>query len=437
MTDYPTVQIEGIDHMGRGVARLNGKTVFVAGALPHERVQIRLLQRKKMFDEAETVAVLQASENRVEPECLHYEQCGGCAMQHIRFDTEVAYKQRVVEEQLQRIGHIRPDYYLPPIYGYALAYRERARLKVVAQPDGQITLGFQQRRSHNFVSIEQCMVLSPAVSGYLKAWCAMLYDLQQYGGQADAIEFAVGSNSNGALLHIKSLTSKARKFLQQQALEWRKQSWEMWLQEGRNAPRGVLHDVRDLHYALPEFGVDFAFQAGDFTQVNHQTNALMVARAMALLQPQKGERIADWFCGLGNFTLPIATQGAQVVGFEGLAALTERATFNAKRNNLSGKEKFQQADLFAMSEQALCDCGQFDKWLLDPPRDGATALVQALPENAHFAPHKIVYVSCNSATLARDAAILVNKGYRLRCVGIMNLFARTAHVECMACFERQ
>lgn len=434
MTDNQTVQIEGIDHLGRGVARVSGKTVFVEGALPAERVQIRLLQRKKMFDEAETVAVVQASPNRIRAACRHHDVCGGCALQHVRIDAEVAYKQRIVEEQLQRIGRIRPDYYLPPIYGYAAAYRERARLKVGRDAAGRITLGFQQRRSHQTFAICECPVLSPVISGYLKAWTAMLQTLQQYGAEAEALECAVGEDGNGLLLHLKSLPAKAKKFLQQQALEWRGKSWEMWLKQGRNLPCGVLDDIRDLRYALPEYGVDFNYQVGDFTQVNRQTNALMVARAMALLQPQKGERVADWFCGLGNFTLPIAVLGADVVGFEGLATLTRRAGINAEHNHLSAKVKFKQTDLFAMDGQSLRQCGSFDKWLLDPPREGAAALLQAVSEKT--APQRIVYVSCNSATLARDAAVLVGKGYRMRCLGIMNLFARTAHIECIASFER-
>lgn len=435
MTENIRVEIDNIDHTGRGVARLDGKTVFVAGALPLERVALRVLRRNKSFDEAEATAILRASPHRIEPECAHHADCGGCALLHVDAAAEVAYKQRVVAEQLWRIGRVRADLFLPPIYGYAQAYRERARLKVASDAHGNVVLGFQARRSHQTVALHDCAVLSPVITGHLKAWCALLQQVRELGGQMDALECAVGDDGYGVLFHARAMPSAARRVLRQQAQAWQAQGGSFWLKLGRDAVRPVCDDTRDLRYALPEFGVDFAFQAGDFTQVNRQTNALMVSRAMALLQAQAGERVADWFCGLGNFSLPAAALGANVVGFEGAATLTQRATANAQRNGLAARLEFVQADLFATNEAQLRQWGRFDKWLLDPPRDGAAALLQAITPDT--APERIVYVSCNSATLARDAAVLVGKGYRLRCIGIMNLFARTAHVECVACFERE
>ena len=432
------VHVHALDYEGRGVARIGGKAVFIEGALPGEEVSCRITRSKKYFDEAETVEVLRASEQRVEPLCPHFSICGGCVLQHARHEAQVAYKQQVLEEQLQRIGKVCADQILPPIYGSPWGYRQRARLAVAEDAKGRLYAGFKARKSNLVVKIETCAVLPPHISEMLPE----LQQLLQGWGKEAAVRYIEISDSDSiSVLTIavergldKQKLTKLQQFSDRH-LNWKTAAWQIWLQTGRQAAQPFYpHCEVEPYYCLPEFNLNIPYRPGDFTQVNHQVNALMVQRAVRLLDPQPGERIADLFCGLGNFTLAIARSGAQVVGIEGLVEQTEMAAANADRNGLGSNVCFQTSNLFQADAAEIASWGVLDKMLLDPPRSGAQEVISAL--HYPYLPEKIVYVSCNPATLARDAAGLLKKGYKFKAVGVMNLFPQTAHIETIGYFER-
>ena len=431
--------ITSLDYESRGVAKLNGKTIFVNNALPQEIAQIRITQDKAHFAEAQVEQIVQPSPYRRAPACPHYGDCGGCTMQHVEFTAQVAMKQRVFEEQLQRIGKVQPESLLPPVYGTPWHYRSRTRLAVHTSANGKVVLGYQAKRSHKIVGISQCLLLPEHVSGCLNLIRDALQDMVNAQPKVGirSVEISVGEGVTA--VNIVSQKRQPENVLRALAgclnrAEGGKQIWQVWQQIGNAKPQAVSpHDAPPLVFRLPEFGLTMPFQLGDFTQINLPLNEIMVARAVRYLDPQPHERIADLFCGLGNFTLPLAKRAAEVVGIEGSAALTQRAVANARANGLPNAQ-FATADLFAATPETLAALGRFDKMLLDPPRAGAFAVVQAL--HAPYLPQRIVYISCNPATLARDAAVLASKGYRFATAGMMNLFPQTSHVEAIGVFER-
>ncbi len=439
-SDKQVAEIFSLDYEGRGVARVGGKAVFVKGALPQERVRLQVVRSKKQFDEAEVLAVLRPSPQRVAPKCGYFETCGGCTLQHAAHEAQVAYKQNVLEEQLLRIGKVKPQQLLAPIYGTPWGYRHRARLAVEKDDAGRLKLGFQARKSHAVVDIDACPVLPQQLSSALPQVKAALQQLADGGAAIRFAEFFRGD----ALAVLNICT---REKLPEQALaDLRKLSdglnqdvtlpWQIWLQQGREAAEPFYPEAGPpLAYGLPEFDVHMPYRPGDFTQINADLNALMVARALRILDIRPGERVADLFCGLGNFSLPMAKQGAEVVGMEGAESLVRRARDNAVLNGCADHIRFQTADLFDTDAAVLASWGKFDKMLLDPARSGAYAVVQAL--HKPYLPQRIVYVSCNPATFARDAAVLVEKGYIFKAAGVMNMFAQTAHVESIGWFERR
>ena len=431
--------ITSLDYESRGVAKLNGKTIFVNNALPQEIAQIRITQDKAHFAEAQVEQIVQPSPYRRAPACPHYGDCGGCTMQHVEFTAQVAMKQRVFEEQLQRIGKVQPESLLPPVYGTPWHYRSRTRLAVHTSANGKVVLGYQAKRSHKIVGINQCLLLPEHVSGCLGIIHDALQDMVNVQPKVGirSVEISVGEGVTA--VNIVSQKRQPENVLC--ALSGclnrgagGKTVWQVWQQIGNAKPQAVSpHDAPPLVFRLPEFGLTMPFQLGDFTQINLPLNEIMVARAVRYLDPQPHERIADLFCGLGNFTLPLAKRAAEVVGIEGSAALTQRAVANARANGLPNAQ-FASADLFAATPETLAALGRFDKMLLDPPRAGAFAVVQAL--HAPYLPQRIVYISCNPATLAQDAAVLASKGYRFATAGMMNLFPQTSHVEAIGVFER-
>ncbi|WP_369585823.1 23S rRNA (uracil(1939)-C(5))-methyltransferase RlmD [Kingella oralis] len=432
-----TVHILSLDYESRGVAKLGGKTVFVHNALPQETVRIRITQDKAHFAEAQVEQIVQPSPYRRAPACPHYGDCGGCAMQHVEFAAQVAMKQRVFEEQLQRIGKVQPESLLPPVYGTPWHYRSRTRLAVHTSANGKVVLGYQAKRSHKIVGINQCLLLPEHVSGCLNIIRDALQDMvnaqPKVGIRSVEISVGEGVTAVNIISHKRQPENVLRALAGCLNRRGGKQIWQVWQQIGSAKPQAVSpQDAPPLVFRLPEFGLTMPFQLGDFTQVNLPLNEIMVARAVRYLDPQPHERIADLFCGLGNFTLPLATRAAEVVGIEGSAALTQRAIANARANGLHNAQ-FATADLFTTTPETLAALGRFDKMLLDPPRAGAYAVVQAL--QAPYLPQRIVYISCNPATFARDAAVLVGKGYRFKTAGMMNLFPQTSHVEAIGLFE--
>lgn len=426
--------IASLDHEARGITRQNGKAIFVDGALPGETVEYASFRKKSKFELANLVGVLKPSNARVAPRCPHYGVCGGCAMQHMDPSAQVAAKQRVLEDSLWHIGRVRAETILPPIHGEAWGYRHRARLAVrQVSKNGEVLIGFHEWRSSYIADIRTCAILPPHVSALLMPLRA-LFGALTVADRIREVEVAVGEDCTAVLLRIlDSLTREDERLLREFA---DRHAIIFYLQPKGPDSIQPFHPLSGsrLSYSLPEFDLEFDFNPGDFTQVNHAVNRVLVRRAMRLLDPQPGERIADMFCGLGNFTLPIARSGAAVVGVEGSAGLVARGRQSAASNGLADRVELGVANLFECSEKSLAMLGRFDKMLIDPPREGAVELVRALGKDA---PRRIVYVSCNPGTLARDAAVLVSeKGYRFVSAGAVNMFPHTAHVESIAVFER-
>lgn len=431
----PQAFIESLDNDGRGVAHVDGKVVFVEGALAGELVEYSSYRRKPSYELAQTTAILTPSSQRVAPKCPHFGVCGGCSMQHLGPAAQTAAKQRVLEDALWHLARLRPDVLYPPIQGEHWGYRHRARLSVRLVPrKGGVLVGFHERRSSYVAVMDSCAVLPKKVSALLPAMRDLVESLS-IPDRLPQIEVAVGDDQVVLVLRIlEPLTSADELALRSFA---DRHGVVLYLQTGGPDTAALFHpmDAAPLAYSLPDFGVQLAFRPTEFTQVNHGVNRMLVRRAMRLLDPQPGERIADMFCGLGNFTLPIAASGATVVGVEGSKALVDRARQNAERNGLEGRCEFGVANLFETTPEALAALGRFDKMLIDPPREGAAELVKSLPGESS---ERIVYVSCNPATLARDAAILVHeRGYKMRGAGIACMFPNTSHVESIALFERE
>lgn len=460
--------VESLDSDGQGVAhRADGKVVFIEGALPFESVSVKVNRKKNNWEQGTLLELHKASSQRVEPVCphfgLHAGACGGCKMQHLHSTAQVAVKQRVLEDNLWHLGKVKPEQMLRPIEGPAWGYRYRARLSVRhVRKKGTVLIGFHERKSSYVADMKSCAVLPDSVSNLLLPLRALIGSLDAIE-TCPQIELACGDAVIALVLrHLEPLSdadlSRLRVFAQQHAalgVQW-------WLQpKGPETVHLLDEPASELSYALPEFGITMPFRPTDFTQVNPHINRVLVAQALRLLAAQKSERVIDWFCGLGNFTLPLATQAGQVLGIEGSETLVSRAQQNYMKNKLAAHfnqapcdTKFIARNLFDMTPAVLLRDGIADRWLIDPPREGAFALVRSLADlhqqsigadgsepipgaAAWTPPQRIVYVSCNPATLARDAGLLVHQaGYRCHAAGVVNMFPHTAHVESMAVFDR-
>ena len=434
----PEIQIESLNHEAQGVARAAGKVLFVDGALPGERVLYSVYQKKPSFEKGQLLAVLRECPQRVTPRCRHFGTCGGCSLQHLEAGAQVAVKQRMLEDALVHIGRVKPAQILRPIHGQPWEYRQRARLSArLVEKKGGVLVGFHERHSRYIADMQSCEVLPARIAKLLLPLRELIGGLS-VRDRLPQVEVALGARVDVLVLRVMQPPTDADRV--RLAAFADRHGVQFWLQPGgpeTAAPYYPL-DSPPLTYALPEFGLELGFRPTEFTQVNHAVNRALVGRAVALLDPRPGERVADWFCGLGNFSLALARRGAHVVGVEGSAALVARARENARLNGV-GNAEFQVADLFKLTPAALAALGRFDKWLVDPPRDGAMELVHALGADGlrGHRPGRIVYVSCNPATLARDAQVLVNvHGYRLAAAGAVNMFPHTAHVESLALFER-
>ncbi|GAB4361182.1 MAG: 23S rRNA (uracil(1939)-C(5))-methyltransferase RlmD [Gammaproteobacteria bacterium] len=426
------LEITAVAHDGRGIAHVEGKTVFVHGALQGERVRAKYVARYRQYDVTDTVEVLRASPVRSVPRCEHFGYCGGCALQHMQPDAQVAMKQSLMLEQLERLSRVAPAEILAPLRASEWGYRRKARLGVRDVPKkGRVLVGFRERHSNYIADLKRCDVLVPEIGGRLPALSELIGSLS-LRSQIPQIEVAVGDNA--AALVFRTLEQPAQEDLECLGEFGKAHQIQILLQPGGPEHLIPLWPARpDLWYELPEEGVRIRFRPTDFTQVNAAINRQMVARAVDLLAPEKGDSILDLFCGLGNFTLPLAKRCDRVVGVEGDPGLIERARANAAANGI-GNARFLAADLSGDQSHSAWAGERFDKVLLDPPRSGAR---EVLPLIAARAPSRIVYVSCNPATLARDAGDLVNRyGYRLQGAGVMDMFPHTGHVESIAVFER-
>lgn len=430
----PTGIIESLDHEARGITRLEGKTVFVEGALPGERVEYVSFRKKPTYEVARTERILKASPDRVTPRCPHFGVCGGCSMQHLDPAAQVAAKQRVLESNLWHLGRVKAEQLYAPIYGAPWGYRLRARLSVHMAPrNGGALVGFHERKSSFVADLQQCPNLAPHMSALLVPLRKLVTGLS-VSRALPQIEVAVGEHMTALVLRVMAPLNATDEAMLRAFADRYSVVFYLQTQGPASAYRFYPLDGPKLSYRLPDFDIEHVFSPTEFTQVNFAINRVLVRRALALLDPQPAERIADMFCGLGNFTLPIARSGAKVVGIEGSAELVRRAVENAVANGLDAQVEYGVANLFEATKETLAALGYFDKMLIDPPREGAVELVNSISTDG---PRRIVYVSCNPATLARDAAILIKqKGYRLLGAGVVNMFPNTSHVESIALFER-
>jgi 23S rRNA (uracil1939-C5)-methyltransferase len=437
--------VESIDLDAQGVSHnTEGKVVFIEDALPGEEVQVQVNRRKNNWEQATMSALRRESSLRVRPKCPHFGTCGGCKMQHFHVSGQVATKQRALEDALWHLGKVKTERMLRPIEGPSWGYRYRARLSVrFVAKKGRVLVGFHERKSSFVADMDSCEVLPPHVSALLVPLRELVAGMDQRD-RLPQIELAVGDEVTALVLrHLEPLTeadlARLREFGALRGVQW-------WLQsKGPDTVVRLEEGGPTLAYALPEFGILMPFKPTDFTQVNPHINRVLVTRALRLLSPAAGDRVIDWFCGLGNFTLPIATLAREVLGVEGSEPLVRRSRENAVVNGLASKASFAARNLFELSPADLAAYGAADKWLVDPPREGAFALAKALADlhaepslaPGYTPPERIVYVSCNPATLARDAGLLVHQaGYRCTAAGAVNMFPHTAHVESMAVFER-
>jgi len=438
--------VESLDIEAQGVAHNSeGKVVFIEGALPGEQAQVEVHKRKNQWEQATLRALQRESSQRVRPACphfgLHAGACGGCKMQHLHAGAQVAIKQRVLEDNLAHLGKVKPERALRPIEGPTWGYRLRARFSVrYVAKKSTVLVGFHERKSRYVADMRECHVVPRHVSDMLLPLRALIGAMEARE-RLPQIELAIGDGVTALVLrHLEPLSTsdlkRLREFAVAHGVQW-------WLQPKGPETVHLLDDEGpELAYTLPEFGLKMPFKPTDFTQVNHQINTVLVGRALRLLDVRGDERVIDWFCGLGNFTLPLATRACAVLGIEGSEVLIERARQNAVRNGLGAKASFAARNLFELTPEDLMSFGTADKWLVDPPREGAFALAKALADLAPAAPagwappRRIVYVSCNPATLARDAGLLVHvAGYRCTAAGAVNMFPHTAHVESIAVFD--
>ncbi len=424
--------IEDLSHDGRGVARIEGKTVFVADALPGERVRARLQRKHRHFDEASTEEILSAAPDRVAPRCRHFGTCGGCALQHLAPAAQIAAKQNVLAQNFARIGHVEPARWLAPLTAEVWGYRRRARLSVKhVVKKGRTLVGFRERDARFVADLVHCDVLDPALGEKLDALGALLNDMQG-AASIPQIEFSAGDDARVLVFrHLQPLSDPDRAKL---AAFGREHGFAILLQPGGTDSVHALQpgDV-ELHYALPAYDLKLAFAPLDFVQVNARINQKMIAHALDLLHPGPDDRVLDLFCGLGNFSLPVARHAGRVCGVEGDTGLVERARANAAANGI-GNAEFHVGDLAGEVRGSSWARQDWDLMLLDPPRSGAEELLKQLPGKS---VRRVVYVSCHPASLARDAGELVRThGFKLQAAGVMDMFPHTAHVESIALFER-
>ncbi len=433
-------EIESLTHEARGLAHVDGKAVFVDGALPGERVRFRYTRVQRRYDEGTVVEVLRAAPQRVVPRCPHFGVCGGCSLQHLEAGAQIRMKQETLADVFERIGRVAPETWLPPLAAGHWGYRRKARLGVrYVAKKGRTLVGFRERGSSFLADLSRCEVLHPAV-GERFAQIAAVVERLSIRDQVPQIEVAVGETPGGApgaapaVLVIRVMEPPSAVDLGELQTLSDDLGFHVYLQPG--GPETICPlpgQGVDLHYGLPAHGVTIGFEPTDFTQVNLELNRLMVDRALDLLDPQPHERVLDLFCGLGNFSLPLARRALEVTGVEGDAGLVARAAENAASNGIANA-RFYSADLFGELDGQSWIKERFDKALLDPPRTGALEVLDWLPR---LGVRRLVYVSCYPSTLARDADRLVHGlGYRLTAAGVMDMFPHTAHVESMAVFER-
>lgn len=423
--------IESLEHDGRGVARIDGKITFIEGALPDEEVMFHYITQRKKFDEGRVSEIIKPSPYRVEPKCQHFELCGGCSLQHMEPTAQINAKQQILIDNFKHLGKVMPETILPPLTATHWGYRRKARLgcKYVIKKDVQM-VGFREKRSALLADLSRCEVLHPAVGERITALKQLVRSMEAHDRIAQ-IEVAIGDDVVALVFRnlVELVAGDVEKLIQ----FGQANDIHIYLQpKGPDSVHLIWPESSQLSYRLDDFGLEMRFRPTDFTQVNIEINRAMITKAIDMLDVQPNERVLDLFCGLGNFTLPLSRRAEYVVGVEGDDQLVQRGRENAQHNGITNVE-FHGADLTQEPHSHPWFGRGFDKILIDPPRSGAYEIVQHLDG---FGATRIVYVSCNPATLARDAGVLVEKGYKLVCAGVMDMFPHTTHVESIALFER-
>lgn len=427
-----SVLIESLSHDGRGIAHIGGKTVFVAGGLPGETVQFQYSRQRGSFDEGQTLAVLEnPAAMRQNPQCPHFGVCGGCSLQHIHLTAQLQHKQQAFQELLWRQAKIAPQQWLPPIESPAWGYRRKARLgvKFVAKKN-RVLIGFRERQGHLIADSQQCEVLVPNIGRHIAAFATLIESLS-IRNKIPQLEISAGNNACAVI--IRHLAAFSETDLTAIAAFAEQHQLRIYLQPAGNDSVHWFYPTSgpDLHYRLPRYDLTLEFQPLQFIQINATVNQAMIDRALELLDCQPNDRILDLFCGIGNFSLPMVQRGAQVTGIEGDESAVRQAQHNAKLNGLNGE--FYCADLFQPTFSADWAKQSYDKILLDPPRSGAESIIESIHQ---WQPQRIVYVSCDIATLTRDSLRLAEQGYTLQKAGIMDMFPHTQHAEAIALFEK-
>jgi 23S rRNA (uracil1939-C5)-methyltransferase len=423
--------IVDLAHDGRGVARIDGKAVFVDGALPGERVRLRVIKRRRQLDEAGVVEVLTASPDRVVPACAHFGLCGGCSLQHLAAPAQLAAKERQLLDNLERIGRVRPERVLAPLRGPAWAYRRRARLGVkYVHKKGRVLAGFREREKPYLADLQRCEVLQEPLANLPRDLAALVETLV-IREKIPQVEVAGGDAAIALVFRV--LEAPGPQDIEKIAAFGAQQGVQIFLQTGGlDTVQPLAQDYPPLSYRVDGGRVGIEFGPVDFIQINREINASMVDAALELLLPTASDTVLDLFCGLGNFTLPLARRAARAVGIEGDAALVAKAAANAGRNGI-GNAAFFRENLFEPTQFGSWANEHYDLVLLDPPRAGAAALLARM---AHWRPRRVVYISCHPGSLARDAENLVySQGFKLTCAGVMDMFPQTTHVESIAVFE--
>ena len=427
--------IDSVDIQGRGVAKIDGKVTFVEDAIAGEIVECDITKKKLSFNNAKVSTLLKPSPYRVIPQCEYFGRCGGCSMQHMDIGTQVSAKQRVLEDNFARIGKIKPGIIFAPIHGKQWAYRRRARFSArFVQKKNDVLVGFREKKSSFVTDMSSCNVVPKKMSLLIDPLRQLIFNLS-IRNKIPQIEFADSESGTGLIFRVMDELSVDDKLKLKEFATIH--NVQIFLQPSGIESIFLCYPKKNnpsLSYFLPEFNLNIKFLPTHFTQVNFEINRVLVRRAISLLQPKPGEIIGDYFCGLGNFSLPVAARGAFVKGYEGSSSLIDQASLNAKENRLSSNTSFAVTDLFSDDPKIAQEMNMLDKCLIDPPRDGASQLVAKIGPTG---PKIIVYISCNSATLARDAGVLVNvKGYKCKGAGIVNMFPNTSHFETIAMFVK-
>ena len=432
--EEPTAEIHALSHDGRGIASIGGKTTFISGALPMEKVAYKITQKRSSYNEAEALAILEPSDQRVTPPCRHFGICGGCSLQHMDIGMQSQFKQATLLDQLKHFGNVVPKNILPPLTANTTGYRRKARLgaKFVIKKN-KMMVGFREKSSRYLADLEHCPVLYPAIGEHLTELSTFIASLKIYN-QIPQIEVAIGDETIALVFrHMEALSDSDKEKL---ITFGQQHQFHIYLQPNPPALISKLWPANErerISYTLPDFQLEFLFHPLDFTQINLEMNRLMVKQAVTLLQLEPSDTVLDLFSGIGNFTLPMARHAKFVIGVEGGDEMVLRAKENAMHNNISNVD-FYAANLQQPESSAPWIKSQYDKILLDPPRAGAKEMLFYLTQ---FNAKRIVYVSCNPATLARDVGEIVHQhGYQLTHVGIMNMFPHTSHIEAMAVFDK-